>query len=237
MKRIIVMTAMIFGLAVTALAQKPAVVLSDEEGWTKIGQITASFETETESIVIWGSDEFEAIRLKSTDAPLNIERVQVHYHSGEIEDIQVENQLQAGSETEELHLQYPNKSIQKVSFTYHTTPNYRDEQATVELYGLKRGESKDNDNERNNNNRLRDGAADVRDDASRKADEAGDGVDRATSVIGAEIKDKVYEDKVGPNGEKIYIDEHSNYYYIDADGSKVSISKAEMRDNPKRDDQ
>lgn len=251
---------MVLGLMVSVFAQKPAVVLSDEPGWHKIGQITASFETETESIIVLGSDEFRSIKLKATDGPLNIDRVQVHYESGEIEDIQVDHQLQAGAETEELHLQYPDKEVQKVSFTYHTAPNYREEKATVELYGFKTGEAGNDDNA--DNNQLRDDADDVRDEVNRKTNEIGDDIDRnadeandelsretrdeanrtgedvkdgfnrTTEVIGAEITDEVYHDKVGPNGERIYIDDQSNFYYIDKEGNKVSITEARMRDNP-----
>lgn len=256
---------MLLGLVVAVFAQKPAVVLSDEPGWHKIGQITASFETETESIIVLGSDEFRSIKLKATDGPLNIDRVQVHYESGEIEDMEVDHQLQAGAETEELHLQYPDKEVQKVSFTYHTAPNYREEKATVELYGFKAGDEGDDNNA---SNRLRDDADDVRDDVNRETREIGDDIDRnideadddikresreaqdganrtgedlkdgfnrTTEVIGAEITDEVYHDKVGPHGERIYIDDQSNFYYIDKEGKKVSITEARMRDNPNRD--
>ena len=43
------------------------------------------------------------------------------------------------------------------------------------------------------------------------------------------ITDKVYKDKEGPNGETIYIDKHSKYYWIDKKGHKVPISKKELR--------
>lgn len=43
------------------------------------------------------------------------------------------------------------------------------------------------------------------------------------------ITDKIYKDKEGPNGETIYIDKHSKYYWIDKKGHKVPISKIELR--------
>ncbi|THU40456.1 hypothetical protein FAM09_11385 [Niastella caeni] len=42
------------------------------------------------------------------------------------------------------------------------------------------------------------------------------------------ITDKVYKDKEGPNGETIYIDKHSKYYWIDKKGHKVPISKNKL---------
>ena len=44
------------------------------------------------------------------------------------------------------------------------------------------------------------------------------------------ITDKIYKDKEGPNGETIYIDKHSKYYWIDEKGRKVPISKYKLRD-------
>jgi len=43
------------------------------------------------------------------------------------------------------------------------------------------------------------------------------------------ITDKVYKDKEGPNGETIYINKHSKYYWIDKKGHKVPISKNKLR--------
>jgi hypothetical protein len=42
------------------------------------------------------------------------------------------------------------------------------------------------------------------------------------------ITDKIYKDKEGPNGETIYIDKHSKYYWIDKKGHKVPIRKNEL---------
>jgi len=57
-----------------------------------------------------------------------------------------------------------------------------------------------------------------------------------TSEIGAkgvaEVKDKTYADKVGPDGQTIYIDKHSKYYYINKKGEKVYVTKLELKDKP-----
>jgi len=42
------------------------------------------------------------------------------------------------------------------------------------------------------------------------------------------VVDKVYKDMEGPNGETIYIDKHSKYYWIDKKGHKVSIAKDKL---------
>src|SRR3954463_16163398 len=42
--------------------------------------------------------------------------------------------------------------------------------------------------------------------------------------------DKVYKDKKGPNGQTIYIDKHSKYYWIDNKGHKKYVAKDELKD-------
>lgn len=49
----------------------------------------------------------------------------------------------------------------------------------------------------------------------------------------ATIVDKVYKDKVGPNGQTIYIDRHSKYYWVDKKGHNVYVAKNKLR--PKQD--
>jgi hypothetical protein len=46
----------------------------------------------------------------------------------------------------------------------------------------------------------------------------------------AHVVDKVYKDKVGPEGQTIYINNRSHYYWIDEKGHRHSITKAELRD-------
>ena len=138
MKRIqIVMLVILAAIGSSVYAQKPAVVVSDKEGWHKIGEVNADFKTESESITVMGQDKFQSIKLKVTDAPINIQSVQVLYESGEKEDVPVSNELQAGKETKVFALKNPAKDISKVVFRYKTVPNSKTEKAHVELYGLK----------------------------------------------------------------------------------------------------
>ena len=51
----------------------------------------------------------------------------------------------------------------------------------------------------------------------------------------AKVTDAVHKDKVGPNDEKIYIDNHSKYYWVDDKGHRHYVKEAELK-NKKRDD-
>ena len=136
-KRVVGILFLLTLLANAVTAQKPAVVLSDEQGWQRIGQVTASFKTTSESIVVMGADNFQAIRLKVTDAPIHIDRLQVFYESGDMEELHVNSELREGAQTPALNLKNSNQDIQKVAFTYRTLPNEKGDKSDVELYGLK----------------------------------------------------------------------------------------------------
>lgn len=137
MKRVAVLLIALVAYAQAALAQEPAVVASDKPGWHKIGEVKADFKTESESITVMGKDEFKSIKLKVTDAPINIDKVVVYYENEQTQELPVVGILSAGNESKVYDLQYPSEEIKKVSFTYRSEPNYKGDKAHVELYGLK----------------------------------------------------------------------------------------------------
>jgi hypothetical protein len=138
MKKIFLTSLVLFlGIIISALAQEPGIVTSTKPGWHKIGEVTASFRTESESIFVIGADKFKSIKLKVTDAPINIENAMVYYESGKSQEIPVKGTLQSGAETKVFNLDQPTEDIKKVSFTYKSEPSYRGDKAHVELYGLK----------------------------------------------------------------------------------------------------
>ena len=44
------------------------------------------------------------------------------------------------------------------------------------------------------------------------------------------VVDKQYKEKCGPNGETVYINSHSQYYYVDKKGHKVYLKESELKD-------
>src|SRR4051812_45355178 len=116
MKKIVMLLLVAMGFS--AYAQKPAVVADNEAGWKHIGQVTASFKTTNESIIVLGADEFQAIKLKVLEAPIQIDRIQVFYESGQMEELDVNSTLKEGAETRVISLSNPKRDIKKVAFTY-----------------------------------------------------------------------------------------------------------------------
>src|SRR5438105_2781236 len=103
-KVVIIFLVLAAGCLQAVFAQKPALIASNEPGWHKIGEISASFKLQNESIVVLGADRFSSIKLRVTDAPINIESVQVFYESGDIQDIDVKHEMKPGAETRVLDL-------------------------------------------------------------------------------------------------------------------------------------
>ena len=245
MKRLVVLFIMtLVALFYTKVfAQKPAVVASNEAGWQHIGQTTASFKSQNESIEVLGADEFTAIKLKVTDAPLHIERLQVFYESGDMEEINVRSEIGANNETKVIKLKHPDRDINKVAFTYKTASNAAGEKADVELYGLKTNQPAGKDAYRDEREEIKKDAKETRDDVKREADETADDVERGAQSAGdkisegvndaaAAIKDQKVKDKVGPGGETVYLDDNAKYYYINNEGNKVYITKLQLKDKP-----
>lgn len=46
------------------------------------------------------------------------------------------------------------------------------------------------------------------------------------------VSDKVYDGKVAPNGQTVYINKNSHYYYVNTRGKKVYISKSRLKNKP-----
>jgi hypothetical protein len=61
-------------------------------------------------------------------------------------------------------------------------------------------------------------------------------VGHKTAELGAKgaaaVIDKRYEGKQGPQGQTIYINENSHFYYINKKGHRVYLKKSQLRDKP-----
>ncbi|MBS1663050.1 MAG: hypothetical protein JST68_18550 [Bacteroidetes bacterium] len=62
---------------------------------------------------------------------------------------------------------------------------------------------------------------------------AGNTTAKAAVSATSAIKDKKYKTKEGPDGQTIYIDKNSHYYYVDGRGAKTYVKKSQLRDKQK----
>ncbi len=61
------------------------------------------------------------------------------------------------------------------------------------------------------------------------AKKAGNKTAELASKGKSRVTDKVYKDKIGPNGQTIYIDDHSRYYWVDKKGHRNYVTEAELK--------
>lgn len=127
----------------TAIAQETKtdksheLIISDKTGWHKIGEVTADFKKEKEEVVVIGADRFASIRFKVTDAPIDLQSLEVFYESGDKQDVKVNTPIKAPGESRTIDLNGGERSLKKIVFVYHTLPNHADEKSHVEIWGLK----------------------------------------------------------------------------------------------------
>jgi predicted small secreted protein len=61
----------------------------------------------------------------------------------------------------------------------------------------------------------------------------GNKVAETVSKGSSRVVDKVYKDKIGPDGQTIYINNESKYYWVDKSGHRVYVTTDQLKDKPK----
>jgi hypothetical protein len=117
-------------------AQTPKVVISDKDGWHKIGETIVSLDKETDKIIIVGANRFSSIKIKVTDAPIRLESFDIFFDKDEKKSVKIGQEIKSEGETSVVDLG-GEKNINRVEFYYHTIGQDKDKKAHVELWGLK----------------------------------------------------------------------------------------------------
>ncbi len=142
---------MLFALTVsigTATAQKGVkekentsktheLIISDKAGWHKIGDVKADFKKEREEIIVMGADRFSSIRLKVTEAPIDLLSLEIYYESGDKQDVKINMPVNAPGESRTIDLNGGERDLKKIVMVYKTLPNHKDEKSEVEVWGMK----------------------------------------------------------------------------------------------------
>jgi hypothetical protein len=136
MKKIFLML-LIIAAQTQMWAQKPKIVASDKAGWHKIGETTVDYKTETDEILVIGANRFHSLKIKVTDAPINLVSIDVHFDKGDKQTVNIGQEFKGEGETKEIALDgSTERNVQKVIFRYNT-PSNQSKKAHVELWGHK----------------------------------------------------------------------------------------------------
>ena len=131
---IMIAMAIIYG---KAIAQQPAVMVSDQKGWHKIGETTVNFQKDHDEIVVMGADKFSSIKFMVKDAPIDLMDLEIYYESGDNQSVEVNASIKAPGESKTIKLNGGERNLKKIVFVYKTLPNRKDTKAHVEIWGLK----------------------------------------------------------------------------------------------------
>lgn len=66
------------------------------------------------------------------------------------------------------------------------------------------------------------------------AKKAGNKTAEVASKGKSRVTDNVYKDKVGPEGQTVYIDDHSRYYWVDKKGHRNYVKEGDLKSREKQ---
>jgi hypothetical protein len=123
-----------------SLAQTPEVITNDKTGWHKISEKNVDFKRDRDEFTVMGADRFASLKLFVKGAPVNIYDLEVYFENDTKQVIEVRSPIKPTSESKTYDLKGTERAIKKIIIVYQTSPNAKDEKASVEIWGRKTNE-------------------------------------------------------------------------------------------------
>lgn len=118
---------LLLGCSAVALAQR----------WQYLGEANVDGAVDHDNIVVSGSrGAFRAIQIKVQRAPIEFDRVVVHYGDGDSEPIQIRTTIPAGGQTRVIDLPGNRRIIRSVEFWY-ARASRSPRKPKVRLFGMR----------------------------------------------------------------------------------------------------
>ena len=118
---------LLLGCSAVALAQR----------WQYLGEANVDGAVDHDNIVVSGSrGAFRAIQIKVQRAPIEFDRVVVHYGDGDSEPIQIRSTIPAGGQTRVIDLPGNRRIIRSVEFWY-ARASRSPRKPKVRLFGMR----------------------------------------------------------------------------------------------------
>ena len=126
-----------------ASAQQTTVISNDTTGWYKIGEAKVDFKRDRDEIVVLGADKFKSIKLVIINSPIDLKDLEIHYETGNKQDVNINKSLKAADESGVIDLEDGGqRSIKKIVFVYKTEANSMDVNAYIQVWGFKTNPNK-----------------------------------------------------------------------------------------------
>jgi hypothetical protein len=124
------------GIAMSIVLAACASAPHADSDWVLLGERTVNHTVDHDEIVVTRREgDFKRIELRVQGAPVHFNRVSVHYANGQVQDIDMRDDINAGGETRAIDLNGKERVIERVVFNYRTE-DIRDQRAVVQLWGL-----------------------------------------------------------------------------------------------------
>ena len=103
--------------------------------WEKIGTRDVNYEADKDEIIATRAEGiFTAIQVRVKNAPINMQKLELKYGNGEIQEIDLKNNFAANSESKVIDLPGNKRVIRRAVFWYDTK-NIAERKGVVELWG------------------------------------------------------------------------------------------------------
>lgn len=127
-----------FALCLLSLAWSSFTTLSSPTvppKWELLGSRKVNYGLDKDEIIVTAREGvFSALKIKVLRGGINLHRVAVHFGNGEVEELEVRENIPANGESRVLDLPGNKRVVQKVVFWYDTK-NYAGKKAVVNLWG------------------------------------------------------------------------------------------------------
>ncbi len=125
------------GLGFLLLATTAGAYAQPGRGWDYLGEANVDGQMDHDSIRVTGSQgRFRAIRIRVENAPIEFDRIVVHYGNGASEPIQIRQKIRPGGQTRVIDLPGERRVIESVELWYGRA-NPRSARPKVRLWGLR----------------------------------------------------------------------------------------------------
>jgi hypothetical protein len=132
---VIAQKIMRLSLAVLFLAGVSEAANAQYGRWEFLGEASVDGAVDHDTITVGRADgRFRAIQLRVERAPIEFQRVVVHYGNGASEELEIRNRIPAGGKTRVIDLRGNDRVIQSVEFWYGKA-NYGSRRPRLRLYG------------------------------------------------------------------------------------------------------
>lgn len=108
---------------------------AQQGGWAYLGEANVDGNADHDRIKVGRSEgRFRALQIRVERAPIEFQRVVVHYGNGQDEELEIRDRIRAGGRTRNIDIQGRERAIESVEFWY-ARANYGSRKPKLRLYG------------------------------------------------------------------------------------------------------